>query len=620
MTHGTQNSQIEEHLGVIRNLLDDTATLIEGTWSLPWDIRTGARKQLCRDYTKIVSRARHEGLAFLTITLPAMGKWYDKVLSGKPVERLEGFAPYKQLSAETLQYPVLLHTYMDVLTCCGVTPRDRAVVIRAFRSVLFLYYKLEVPLTDDQRAAALVKWKECESELELHEFPDYYCHSLILMRDLISLLMSNGSDVFTRIHPRHGPGAVAGGEAGDEKWETINLIPGLNTMYPRAALYAGIRSVGEQTSLMAEYKAMWNRSSTVEPATSKLLFVPKDSRGPRTISCEPKELMFVQQGIARNLMRDFSCFSYGRIQFHDQEQNAKLALASSRDQAYATVDLKDASDRVTLRLVDLVFPTWAMPYLKATRSTHTLLPDGTVYGPHQKYAPMGSALCFPIEAAIFWAIGVVASHAAGAALADAKRETYVFGDDVIIRPQAVGHFVNLCEALCLRVNVDKTYVDGPFRESCGMDALYGERITPLRIKKDLFHRSLDGTLATSMCKLGSRCFADDYRKTGEYVTSLIRRQFPGVPVIDGELPCLHIRDEQAPYPQNAIPTRVNHERCCLEGYGWVVSQPSKPTHLDGLPRLLKNLYGFWGEHDPSQVVDLRATKIRKRNFRMDWQA
>lgn len=618
--NGDQNSRIEIILGVIRNLLDDIAALVESSPTLRVAHEWGSRKirrEVDRDFDYVRSRTTHEGLEFLTISLPRLGKWYDGVISGQSGEMVEGFKPHHTHSQgdDTITCPLFTRMLSYVLHDLSGSALEKARVIRAYRSLFYLVYKMETPLTDEAQKAALQKWRQNETELEEHSFPSYYDKDLVIAREIIADIIKPSLEekIFRDLTPKHGPGAVAGGENNVDKWVNAHYIKSLHSVYPRYDLYFGWRSEGRVSPTMAAEIIAFVKRSSEQRAISRLLFVPKDSRGPRTISCEPKELMFVQQGVAMNLMKVLHFSSHGRINFVDQSINGRLALTSSQDGEFATIDLQDASDRVSTRLVELMFPEWSHRYLRALRSEATLLPDGTLFEGHQKYAPMGSALCFPVESLVFWALAVAAGVESGMTAADAKASTYVYGDDIIIRPQVFEPLVRIFTKFALKVNVDKSYVEGPFRESCGVDAWNGFIITPFKIKKDICRRSLDGPLAAAVCEYASTCFALDYRETGEYFYTLVNKHFPGVPKVAQKLGILSIVDELgAPPLKEQVPTGWSARYCCAWVKGWVLSTPKEPLALDGLSRLLRAYYGDWEEHDPSQVVVPRATKIRKR--------
>lgn len=617
---GIHNSQIKARcLGVVRNLLGDIADLIEDSAPLCADIGLNFRRDLSRDYKTIFARTTTEGIHFLTITLPRLGKWYDEILSTEdhiPISLPLGFKPYRETPFGTC--PLLARTLMFVLHSSAPVAH-RARVIRAFRSLFFLFYKLEMSLTQAQQDAALTKWENHELKIRDFSYPEYYDSDLIAIRDDVENVMKDAEWIFHKIHPRHGPGAVAGGETGDEKWETMTRIDSLHRVFGWYDLYYpfSLRDGSTLNTERVEQLILLRKNrARQEVATSRLLFVPKDSRGPRTISCEPVGLMFVQQGVARNMMKLIYERTAHHVNFEDQNVNGQLALASSLSGYHATVDLEDASDSVTLRLVQLLLPEWSLKYWTALRSECTLLPNGDVVT-HQKYAPMGSAICFPMESLIFWAIAVRACINAGIEPATAYAETYIYGDDIIIPSSGVSSLKKLMARLGLTVNASKSYASGPFRESCGVDAYRGTDVTPLRIKKVPYLQSHDGNLATTLCELSSRCFSVDYRQTGEYLASLVEERLGEIPRTRSPIGCLHITDPLALPLGTAHRVQWDSGLCKPTIRAWVVLRPQKRSSLAGVSRLLKNLYGFWEMHDPAMVADLRAAKIRKRNVAVE---
>lgn len=615
------NSRIEIYLGVIRNLLDDLKNEIYMR-EFPVGMYPDIDRDFSRDYDYIQRRVKHEGLEFLTVALPKLGKWYDMVLAQKGCPIIDGFKPYD----ETGTHPAFLRWYWFVIHEHSLAPFARAAIVRLFRTLLYLFYKLEIPPSEEALERALLKWKRNEQFLQEFDYPEYYSKVLVRLRDKIAFVIRESDQPFRCNNPKHGPGAVAERESSDEKWNNHVYIRSLHTVYPRYDIFRLAGRISPQ--MIPHIQAFFPKKEVDTIATSRLLFVPKDSRGPRTISCEPKELMFVQQGVCGSLMDIIHRRTGGQVNFLDQTVNAKLALASSRLGCYATVDMEDASDRVSWLLVKLLFPEWALKYLAATRSERTLLPTGEIFQ-HVKYAPMGSALCFPIESLIFWAIAQVACedavvdnpHGAFSLASDrsAIDEVRVYGDDVVMPSLAVPQFAELCSLLALKVNIDKTFTSGPFRESCGTDAYDGHVVTPIKIKKDIGRRSLNGPLAQSICEYASAFFAIDCRNVGEYLWNLVCRSYPGIPrVTHGGLGILHVIDPLSYDQPIGCRSGWDPRACTIWIEGWVLTVPKEPTNLDGLPRLYKNLFGSWAMHDPSQVVHSRRTKIRKR--KVAWRA
>lgn len=196
--------------------------------------------------------------------------------------------------------------------------------------------------------------------------------------------------------------------------------------------------------------------------------VPKNWKTDRTIACEPEGNLslqlavdkFVKSKLKRKLKIDLS----------DQSENQRLAHDGSISGKYATIDLSMASDTVSLNCV-----AWLFPHKWYTTLCDFRSPKGRGFGQHYEYAKlssMGNGATFAVESLIF------------AALAKAVRpETYrVYGDDIIIDTDKVDRLLALLKFFGFAVNTDKSYVTGPFRESCGSDWYDGVDVTPFYIR------------------------------------------------------------------------------------------------------------------------------------------
>ena len=285
-------------------------------------------------------------------------------------------------------------------------------------------------------------------------------------RDYVCRVLANEDP--RDIHPAHGSGSSACGTPFRKRFSNPRYIRAIDRIWPYSEFwYSGANHLVDELDLAAPTEELVPRA--------KVLLVPKDCRGPRLISCEPRETMWIQQGLMRKLVTCLESHkaTRGFVNFTDQTINARLAKRASKTCSQATLDLKDASDRVTMELVNHLFPTNWADALAACRSGSTEMPDGTVV-PLVKHAPMGSAVCFPVMALCIWAIAkaVIPGH----------RKVYVYGDDVIVDTDMAVTVMSALETFGLRVNRDKSFVHGPFKESCGCEAVDGTDITPVRLR------------------------------------------------------------------------------------------------------------------------------------------
>lgn len=391
--------------------------------------------------------------SLLYTKLPRLGKDLDAALeNGWFTLTPNTFKRYKGAC-----YPVFLKEYFKEIFEKDGRLRENFnhFILRELRTLCFLFYKFEVPFSDSEKELAYDKFKEIDMSVKT----DFTIEQIQVLRRTVSdLLPDDPMD----IRPRHSSGATADSYTNLEKRLVVRNIPSLMGVYNLSYFFNGLNH------------AKWYRSNkefvTTEP-NSKVTLVPKDSRGPRIICMEPHERMFIQKGLMHKIYDHIESTSpaKGRVNFTKQHINQRLAYESSISQKYATIDLKDASDLVSWDLVKQVVPgEWAVA-LEATRSAFADLPNETVA--LKKFAPMGSALCFPIEAIVFYAIATQVTP-----------EVWVYGDDIIVPTHLAGAVMDLLEEYGLVVNREKSLYKGFFRESCGGDYYKGQNIVPIRCK------------------------------------------------------------------------------------------------------------------------------------------
>lgn len=350
------------------------------------------------------------------------------------------------------------------------------------RQVSHLFYKLELPFTNEQICSTMEAFKQADIEVGEVQY-DYgaACPVLTRARLLVRRLLAGVNPL--EINPKHGSGSSACGVEPHRRYESFRYIPRLAEVFPydEYFFYSKSHLVDELHKLT---------EAEVEDPPAKVVLVPKDSRGPRLISEEPREFMYVQQGLMKLLYDTVASIPAvaGQIGFTDQSRNQDLAHAGSLNGEFATLDLKEASDRVSWELVNYLFPENWVKALGASRSLSTVLPNGDTVT-FNKFAPMGSAVCFPVETICFWAIALAAcgvnSRSLNRTPTDARGRTLsvsVFGDDIIVPTQHAEKVMRALRSVGLVVNDKKSFLAGPFRESCGGDYFNGNRVVPVRCK------------------------------------------------------------------------------------------------------------------------------------------
>lgn len=272
--------------------------------------------------------------------------------------------------------------------------------------------------------------------------------------------------------PRHGSGSTAdAGRVASHKWDRMS-----GDLRARVLLKAP-----NLETLFSGGSGPWCKPRAPQPERiAKVVFVPKQAGKDRTICMEPAWLQFLQQGVFDQLRSYLQrCPASGHFDIRNQDTNRDLCHRAYVE-GFSTIDLSNASDSVSWNLIKILAKgTPLLGYLYATRSDHALLNGVKI--PLNKYAPMGSALCFPIECMLFACVLEVAyrihygepsrGHHSGVA---------TYGDDIIC-PMEIYHLVvDILTSIGFKVNESKSYETGPYFESCGVEYLYGARIETIR--------------------------------------------------------------------------------------------------------------------------------------------
>jgi hypothetical protein len=607
-------SQVDVYVGLIEQLLR-------------CDPLSVASKHLRKDIIVMKQRYHSEGLSFLTKTLPKLGKALDHGLASNHFSVPREF----KRSHENSSIPAFMQEYFKRLFDANGTLLDTAdpAAVIHLRQVLFFVYKLEVPFTDEQNQRVLDDFVQTDETLGLDLDKD--------SREILEVSSFITEDVFHEfdihdITPKHGPGAVATGERLEEKWEFSRLYNNIHQVYP----YYDYFIAGGASELIDRLD--WYKNLTrLDQGRAKVVLVPKDSRGPRLISCEPLEYQWVQQGLGRKLVNHLESnrITRGQINFTNQSINRQLALQSSvfserkenfldvtkrafnfLSGAFATIDLKDASDRVSLELVEKVFKRTPslLRALQACRTSSTILPDGRIVE-FRKFAPMGSALCFPVESYVFWVLLVAAiSRHFRVRQSIVAKLIYVYGDDIIIPTELAEFSIQQLERFALKVNHSKCCIYGPFRESCGMDAFKGVPVTPIRLKTLWSGRKSDGSAYVSYIACANLLAAKGYLRCSDFIWDLVEKTYGKLPLgtSRASYPCKIVNDPEVAEEYNSRAFRSRYSRSYqLTEYRLLNTYPKRiKSKLDSWPRLLRDLVSPSFE-DPSIVVKPRSTVINR---------
>ena len=217
---------------------------------------------------------------------------------------------------------------------------------------------------------------------------------------------------------------------------------------------------------------------------SRLSFVPKTTDISRTICTEPICNMLFQKGIANILEGRLQQVSGIDLRVQP-DKNRKLAQLGSQNGRFGTIDLSSASDSMSLSLVREFFPRHAVWWFEQARSPVTILPDGTEVELHM-VSSMGNAFTFPLQTIFFASLVYGAYRVLDIKIEYPFRHALgnfaVFGDDIIVESRAYNLVCRLLMLCGFSVNVDKSFNEGLFRESCGHDYYCGYNVRGVYLK------------------------------------------------------------------------------------------------------------------------------------------
>lgn len=336
-----------------------------------------------------------------------------------------------------------------------------------------------------------------------------------------------GAPFYEQLVPRHGSGTTAERIIGNNKYVHRKWHTRLDRVFPYTEFAIGsLRNLFEPGTPFPNF---------VEPEDEdpvRVVFVPKTMKSPRVIAIEPVCMQYAQQALLQWLTPRIESgrFTAGRINFRDQTVNQLLAKEGSRTGRFATLDLSEASDRVSMAMAKAVYsinPEF-LDLVEACRSSRACLPSGKVI-PLKKFASMGSAMCFPTEALVFFCTIVASRIDRAKAAVDVRsvrrfsRDVYVYGDDIIIPADEALATCDDLHAFGLKVNYHKSFWTGKFRESCGSDYYDNLKVTPVYLRHDLPTCRHDSSEIISSVATSNQLFSAGYYRTATAIKEAVEQ-------------------------------------------------------------------------------------------------
>jgi hypothetical protein len=503
-----------------------------------------AQAQTCADTTRdkitILSRYKDEGLSFLGITLPYFSEWLELSLEeGKVVNTI--YSKFRKKPGKRSVLPCFLHGLTSLVfdSQTGLVRSDiNETAVFFIRQVCLFHKKVFVVCDPERDAASKASYEELDRSLRSFSIPRDYRTSLLkavldrVIPDLEIAFVEACAD--RDLKPRHGPGATADKRWGNSKFRARDFLSRWNGTFSWEELY-GFATI---------HQSGGGEVQPHEELPVRVVSVPKTMKTSRIICVEPTVMQYAQQLTAARLLRAFEVTElFWQLNFDDQSVNQRLAQIGSVSGEWATMDLSEASDRLHSKLVSLIFQksSTIRRHVFACRSSRAKLPSGEIL-PLRKYASMGSALTFPVEAFAFYVVALTALvdfyrqrdgdsidlHGGKGRfkipnnlLSTLRRKVFVFGDDIIVPAESYQFVAEYLHAFGLKVNTRKSFSRGLFRESCGADWVNGCLVTPVYLRQFQPSSARDATEFVSWVSMANRFHLTGQWKTAEYTRNFL---------------------------------------------------------------------------------------------------
>lgn len=445
-----------------------------------------------------------------------------------------------------------------------------------------MFKKILVPCNPKKIAKCLEDFKNVERDLSVPR--DHI--NFDTFNKVSDLLWGNLFSDFNHenLLPKHGPGSTEERIQGNQKYVHKIWHERLQPYFPYDS-YACFNIEHAMDSMeTVEFVSL------EEEKPVRIVSVPKTQKGPRIIAIEPVCMQYTQQALSRYIIPKIENFyiTRGHLNFSDQSVNKSLAIKSSKDKKLASLDLSAASDRVPLSLVTYMLKSCSMlEWILACRSRRANL-EGEVI-PLLKFASMGSALCFPIEAMFFFTL-IITSRLVSKNLPvtlsniyKMSRKVYVYGDDLFVPADEVESItVTLADYYC-KVNKHKSFWKSNFRESCGMDAFNGCDVTPTYIRRMPPSNRESVNEIISWISTSNQFHFKGYWRVAEIMQLHVEKILGTLPRILETSPSLGVVSFTKSYSIN----RINKQLHRPEIFGYVIVPVKRKDRITGYNAMVK---------------------------------
>jgi len=483
-----------------------------------------------RDCALLDNRIKNEGLAFLVDVLPTLMQEFLEHLEGNDVS----FPHFKKDRGKN--YPRFLRRLFEITQNERHSAEVQARALHTIYCVSVAFKKLLGQPDDVTQLKHYADFVSVEDELRDIDIKNPELSDILESARSQWSVFAHDINIDEReCIPRPGPGAVVGQIQKHMRYAPHVYYKQLANIFPYEDwFFSHPWDVNEQSRKYIDLL-----SQQVTEPYSEYLLVPKTYRKWRGICKETNEAQFLQQAVRRLLKKHIQSKLGDYLPLEDQNVHAMRALSASMTRDDATIDESEASDRILRDLVSYISQDSDLHDVLMALSTRTIKSPSWARKTHKKFlrtlkfAPMGSAICFPVMSLthLFLIKAIIRKKmidipcTAREALCE---RVSVYGDDIVLPSLAVPYVYEWLPKFGMKINRKKSFVNSHFRESCGCHAYKGIDITPLYFKhtnvvptgNNLLPKQLVSLLAVE-----NQCYARGFLRTGAFLRGAIQAKW-----------------------------------------------------------------------------------------------
>jgi hypothetical protein len=182
-----------------------------------------------------------------------------------------------------------------------------------------------------------------------------------------------------------------------------------------------------------------------------------------------------------------------------------------------------------------------------------------------------------------------------------SRDVHVYGDDLIVPSTFANAVLDYLQKYNCKVNDSKTFIEGNFRESCGVDAYAGDLVTPTYLRKQRPKNKRQVSELISWTATANLFYKKGYWRTASLLYLSVEDIIGHLPYVSPECSALG----RVSFLGYRSVERWNQKLQRFEVKAWVPRPVYRSDNIDGYAALSKSLLRLESSHMSDSLTDVR---------------